>query len=333
MLVDFGESLRLYAATRQYEQCCYCGVALKASQWMSAQVPKSIGVQFFSNRLEAGSSHDPSRNVCAVCRAQYILEKLAWRSHGDKYGAEQVTFYLHLFPYSFFTQPLLRAWWRSINRLRDSEHSAFFLDTRHYFRSVEAVLEDVQGYQTSTNGLGLPTLSEALSNTPVLPIIAPGANYGVQFMLALEMAVILGRWFECRAILSRLPIPPLNLSRERIDDKPVVLMVEGMPRNMSWLVPATSMHREQVDELHRKLSQLHQLSKVLYYTGSKSDDVPHDFAVAAADDELALFYQADRLIEKKVDAEKGRVKISPEQHAIALSREVAPLLEKLVHTS
>jgi len=325
--------LRLYAATRQYEQCCYCGTALKASKWISAQVPKSIGVQFFSNRLEAGSSRDPSRNVCAVCRAQYILEKLAWRSHGDKYGAEQVTFYLHLFPYSFFTQPLLRAWWRSIDRLRDSEHSAFFLDTRHYFRSMEAVLEDIQGFSTSTNGLGLPTLSEALSNTPVLPIIAPGDNYGVQFMLALEMAVILGRWFECRTLLSRLPVPPLNLSRERIDGKPVVLMVEGMPRNMSWLVPATSMQSEQVEELHRKLSQLHQLAKALYYTGSKSDDVPHDFAVAAADDALALYYQADRLIEKKVDAEKGRVKISPEQHAIALSREVAPLLEKLVHTS
>lgn len=333
MIADFGESLRLYAATRQYEQCCYCGVALKASQWMSAQVPKSIGVQFFSNRLEAGSASDPSRNVCAVCRAQYILEKLAWRSHGDKYGAEQVTFYLHLFPYSFFTQPLLRAWWGSINRLRDSDHSAFFLDTRHYFRNIEAVLEDIQGFPTSTNGLGLPTLSEALSNTPVLPIIAPGDSYGVQFILALEMAVILGRWFECRALLSRLPVPPLNLSRERIDGKPVVLMVEGMPRNMSWLVPETSMSSEQVEELHRKLGQLHQLSKALYYSGSKSDDVPHDFAVAAADDELALFYQADRLIEKKVDAEKGRVKISPEQHAIALSREVAPLLEKLVHTS
>ena len=83
-------------------------------------------------------------------------------------------------------------------------------------------------------------------------------------------------------------------------------MVEGMPRNMSWLVPATSMHREQVELLRRKLSQLHRLSKALYYTGSKSDDVPHDFAVAAADDELALYYQADRLIEKKVDAEKGR---------------------------
>ena len=37
---DFGENLRQYASKRQYEQCCNCGTALKASEWMSAQVPK-----------------------------------------------------------------------------------------------------------------------------------------------------------------------------------------------------------------------------------------------------------------------------------------------------
>ena len=36
-----------------------------------------IGVQSFSNRLEGGSSREPKRNVCDVCRAQFILEKLA----------------------------------------------------------------------------------------------------------------------------------------------------------------------------------------------------------------------------------------------------------------
>jgi len=332
MTTEFGEILRQYASRRQYEQCCNCGTALKASEWMAAQVPASIGVQSFSNRLEGGSSREPKRNVCDVCRAQFILEKLAWRSHRDKQGAEQVTFYLHLFPFAFFTRPLLRAWWVSLNRLRDSDHTAFFLITRDYFRNFDELQENIQieGRRTTTNGLGLPVLSESISNTPILPIIAPGDNYGSQFMLALEMAVILVRWFECRAILSRSPIPLLNLSNEKIGDKPVVLMVEGMPRNMSWLVPETSMYREQVEALCHRLSQLHLLSKALYYSGSKSDDVPHDFAVAAADDELALYYEADRLIEKKIDAEKGRVKISPEQHAISLSHQVAPMLQKLV---
>lgn len=329
---DFGENLRQYASKRQYEQCCNCGTALKASEWMAIQVPTSIGVQSFSNRLEGGSLRDPKRNVCDVCRAQYILEKLAWRSHRDKQGSEQITFYLHLFPYAFFTQPLLRAWWVSIHRLRDSDHTAFLISSREYFRSFTELQEDIhiEGHRTTTNGLGLPILSEALSNTPVLPIIAPGDTYGSQFMLALEMTVILVHWFECRAILSRSPIPLINLSHEKIGDKPVVLMVDGMPRNMSWLVPETSMYREQIEHLCCKLSQLHRLSKALYYVGSKSDDIPHDFAVAAADDELALYYEADRLIEKKIDAEKGRMKISPEQYAITLSRQVAPILQNLV---
>src|SRR5436190_10104227 len=98
---------------------------------MAAQVPSNIGVQYFTNRLEGGSQRDPKRNVCPVCRAQFILEKLAWRSHRDKQGAEQLTFYLHLFPYAFFTGPLLKAWWLSIQNLRDVDHTAFLVDTKN----------------------------------------------------------------------------------------------------------------------------------------------------------------------------------------------------------
>ncbi len=333
---DFGDSLRQYAnAKRPHEQCCYCGTALKASEWMAAQVPANIGVQSFSNRLEGGSLRDPKRNVCDACRIQFILEKLAWRSHRDKQGAEQSTFYLHLFPYAFFTQPELRAWWLSIENLRDSDHTAFLIDTKTYFRKLEASQGevDVQGYRTSVNGLGLPTLSETLSNTPILPIIAPGDNYGLQFLLALEKAVVLTRWFESRTILSRSPVPPLNLSHEYIDGKPVVLMVEGMPRNMSWLLPTTSLDPAGVKALCLKLSNLHRIAEKLYYKGGDFDAIPHDFATAAADDPLALYYEADRLIEKKIAHEKGSMATSPEQYAIYLSRQVAPLLQTLVKQS
>ncbi len=333
---DFGDSLRQYAnAKRPHEQCCYCGTSLKASEWMAAQVPANIGVQSFSNRLEGGSLRDPKRNVCDACRIQFILEKLAWRSHRDKQGAGQLTFYLHLFPYAFFTQPELHAWWLSIENLRDSDHTAFLIDTKTYFRKLEASQGEIsiQGYRTSVNGLGLPTLSETLSNTPVLPIIAPGDNYGLQFLLALEKAVVLTRWFECRTILSRSPVPPLNLSHEYIDEKPVVLMVEGMPRNMSWLLPTTSLDPAGVKALCLKLSNLHQIAEKLYYKGGDFGAIPHDFSTAAADDPLALYYEADRLIEKKIAHEKGNMAASPEQYAIYLSRQVAPLLQTLVEQS
>ncbi len=336
--LNFGDSLRQYAnAKRTHEQCCHCGSPMKADEWMAVQVPPSIGVQSFSNRLEGGSSREPKRNVCDVCRTQFILEKLAWRSHRDKQGAEQVTFYLHLFPYAFFTRPLLRAWWLSVEKLRDADHNAFFIDTKHYFRAFQRLQAEVriQGRMTTTNGLSLPMLSDTISNTPVLSIVAPGDNYGLQFLLALEKAVVLVRWFECRAILSRSPIPPLNLAHEKIDGKqPVVLMVEGMPRNMSWLLPQTSLTRSEFDTLTRKLSLLHQLSEKLYYVDPKSKDktdhIPHDFTAAAADDPLALYFEADRFIEKKVAAEKNKPSSAPELSAIQLSKAVAPILNELI---
>ncbi len=336
--LNFGDSLRQYSnAKRPHEQCCHCGSPLKADEWMAAQVPPNIGVQSFSNRLEGGSSREPKRNVCDVCRAQFILEKLAWRSHRDKQGAEQVTFYLHLFPYAYFTRPLLRAWWLSIEKLRDADHNAFFLDTKSYFRAFQRLQAEVriQGFRTTTNGFSLPTLSDTISNTPVLSIVAPGDNYGLQFLLALEKAVVLVRWFECRAILSRSPVPPLNLAHEKIDGKqPVVLMVEGMPRNMSWLLPQINLTRDEFDTLTRKLSLLHQLSEKLYYVDPKSKDktdhIPHDFTAAAADDPLALYFEADRFIEKKVAAEKNKPSSAPELSAIQLSKAVAPILDELV---
>ncbi len=335
---QFGDTLRQYTnAKRLHKQCCHCGSALKADEWMEAQVAPSIGVQSFSNRLEAGSSRDPKRNVCDVCRAQFILEKLAWRGHRDKQGAEQVTFYLHLFPYAYFTRPLLRAWWLSVEKLRDADHSAFFLDTRNYFRHLQQLQTEVniQGFKTTTNGLSLPILSDTISNTPVLSIVAPGDNYGLQFLLALEKAVILVRWFECRAILTRSPVPPFNLAHEKIDGKqPVVLMVEGMPRNMSWLVPQTSLTRGEFERLVKKLSLLHQLSENLYYVDPKSKDktdhIPHDFATAAADDPLALYFEADRFIEKKVAAERDKASGTPELQAIHLSGAITPILNDLI---
>jgi CRISPR-associated protein Csc3 len=336
-LIPFGENLRRYAnQKRPHTNCCHCGTALMAQEWMAAQVPPSIGVQQFSNRLPGGSSHEPKRNVCAICRTQFILDKLTWRGHRDKQGAEQVTFYLHLFPFAYFTRPLLRAWWLSVERLKDADHRAFFLDTRDYFRMMHRFQTEIRirGFRTTTNGLSLPMLSETISTTPVLAIVAPGTNYGQQFLLALEKAVALVRWFECRAILSRSPVPPLNLAHEYIDGKPVVLMAEGIPRSMSWLVPETNLTRAAFEILTKKLTLLYQLSEKLFFVDAKSKDktdhIPHDVAVAASDDPLALYFEADRFIEKKVAAEKGKGTGVPELQAIHLSRTIAPILDTLI---
>lgn len=328
--IDFAETLRRYADPKQpHKQCCYCGSALKADEWMAIQVPPNIGVQSFSNRLEAGSSRDPKRNVCDVCRTQFILEKLAWRSHRDKQGGEQVTFYLHLFPYSYFTQPMLLAWWLSIKNLQDTDHKSLFLDTQGYFSKWESDLHaDVSPrcYRSSIEGLGIPTLSEALSNTPVLPLMISGGNYGLQFLIALEKTALLAQWFDSRVILSRMPVPSLNLANERIGDEPVALLVENPPQSMSWLVPQVAMTRKNVDILCQKLCKVHQLADKLVPRDEKFEDAIYDLAVAAVSDPLALYYEVDRLIEQQVTQKKGR---KPEYQAISLSQVVAPMLTEL----
>jgi len=328
--IDFAETLRRYADPKQpHKQCCYCGSALKADEWMAIQVPPNIGVQSFSNRLEAGSSRDPKRNVCDICRTQFILEKLAWRSHRDKQGSEQVTFYLHLFPYSYFTQPMLLAWWLSIKNLQDTDHKSLFLDTRGYFSKWESDLHaDVSPrcYRSSIEGLGIPTLSEALSNTPVLPLTISGGNYGLQFLIALEKTALLAQWFDSRVILSCMPVPSLNLANERIGDEPVALLVENPPQNMSWLVPQVAMTRKNVDTLCQKLCKVHQLADKLVPRDEKFEDAIYDLVVAAVSDPLALYYEVDRLIEQQVTQKKGR---KPEYQAISLSQVVAPMLTEL----
>ncbi len=327
--INFTETLQRYAdAKRLYMQCCYCGSPLKADEWMSIQVPPNIGVQSFSNRLEAGSLRDPKRNVCDICRTQFILEKLAWRAHRDKQGGSQVTFYLHLFPYTYYTQPLLQAWWQSIEKLRDGKHNALFFETQGYFREWERFQAGVAPdfYRSSTDGVGIPTLAEAMSNTPVLPVIVSGSNYGMQFLQALEQAVLIANLFNSRVILSRMPIPSLNLANEKSQDEPIALLVENAPSSIGWLLPQTALTLQDVKTVCRKLSSLHQLVDRLIVKDERYEETIYDFVVAAAADPLALYYEVDRLIEQKATHKKGR---KPEYQAIELAQAVGPFMGEL----
>ena len=340
--VQFVDSLRRYADQKRPDaQCCYCGSPLKAEEWMALQVPTSIGVQSFSNRLEGGSAREPKRNVCAVCRTQFILEKLAWSSHRDKQGHELATFYVHLFPYSYFTQPMLHAWWESVKRVRDGNYRALFLYTRDH-EQWEQLYHGFQvplvRYQPSKlEGVGIPVYAEALSNTPVLPLILSGNGYGKKFLRAVEITLLLAAWFDCRVLLSRLPTPLLNLTNEylarkpseregekRDQKEPVALFIEGIPQAMSWLLPRPALTRPQVSMLCGKISALHHLVELLTSADDQFDTVLYDLISAAAHDPLALYHEADRLIEAKVAQRKIK------GTAITLSHQVAPLLEQLL---
>ncbi len=354
--VNFRDSLHRYADSKRPDrQCCYCSSSLPAEEWMAIQVPPSIGVQSFSNRLDGGSSREPKRNVCAVCRTQFILEKLAWESHRDKQGGESVTFYLHFFPYSYFTPPFLHAWWLSIKNIRQTKnYRALFLNTSDYLLQRhdhhEQFQEKVKYTGRGLEGLGIPAYSETISNTPVLPLIISESNYGLKFLLALEKTVILARWFDCRVILSRLPTPLLNLANEKLEDSkhhtsiqdaetplsnpanekpggdPVALLIENIPSSMSWLLPRNMFTREDLEGLCQKLGALHAIARELATDGDQLLLV-HDLVTAAAHDPLALYHEVDRLIEQKVTQKKGG---KAENQAMHITSIIAPLLESLL---
>ncbi len=317
--------------------------------WMTVNVPASIGVQTFSNRLEGGALREPKRQICPICRAQFILEKIAWMGHSSKMGLSKTnangtktpgysTFYLYLFPHSYFTEPFLKAWSAEIQRLRDQETTAFVVDLNKAFREWEQQ-SAVPIRPTKMTGVALPQLAEASSNIPILPINAPGQNYGEQFMMALQKAVVLRAFFGCRVALSRLPEPPVDAVGLQ------TLFIDGLPRNLLRLVAGPSsgsalyeheanLNDAQVAALEQRLRWLHQLSDALYIPLSDRDLV-HDLAVEMGDDPLRLYHELDRAIEEKAAAETKGGKtaskgITPEMRATALSRLVAPIARNLV---
>ncbi|MCL4545360.1 MAG: type I-D CRISPR-associated protein Cas10d/Csc3 [Chloroflexi bacterium] len=324
----FRQHLQRYVNS-QHRQCCLCSSIEPAKPWMSANAPASVNVQLFSNRLEGGSNREPKRYICPVCRTQFILERLAWRSHDDKRGSQQTTFYLHLFPHAFFTTPFLVAWYQEVERLRGQDLGAFFVQTDAYFRepAVESGIP-VRGLRGSTAGVALPGFPEALGNTPVLPLHARGQSYGEQYLQALETAAILAQFYDCRALLSRLPTPIVDLAMY----PRVALFVEGMPHTLGWLLhgaqPAevgsgSALDARGLAALLDRLRHLHALKRLLWSQGTKHDLV-HALATAAAQEPLRLYAEVDRLIERKVESDTDGMR------ALGLTRAVLPALDVLL---
>ncbi len=314
---DFAAALLRYGAD-QHEQCCYCGSAFATSEWMAANVPPNVGVQSFSNRL-AGGGGEPKRHVCSLCRSQFILEKLAWSNHRDKRGDEQATFYLHLFPYSYFTAPFLDAWRREVQRLVAEDVTAAFIDTSRWLREWrEDRSPAVHFKETKVNGVALPR-PETISNTPVMVVNAPGNSYTAQFLVALGHAAVLSQFFGCRLIVSRTAVPILPPDGFRS------LFVDGVPTALNWLMwgrsaPAGDLDQQGIHRLVRRLSGLQALHSKLWERG-RSRNLVLELARAANDNPLAMVFVADRAVEEKAtDAHR----------ALQLVQDCAPYLDELM---
>src|SRR2546430_6859609 len=52
---------------------------------------------------------------------------------------------------------------------------------------------------TKVNGISVPNFSDAVGNTPTLPLNAIGENYSQQFIFALTHALMIADFFGCRS--------------------------------------------------------------------------------------------------------------------------------------
>ena len=263
-VLNFKAHLQRYV-TNQHKQCSTCSSPLSSVKLMESDVPSSIGVQMFSNRLPGGGG-EPKRNVCPVCRTQFILEKLTCVSYdrkgkqktrkGEKKNREGYTsFYLHLYPYAFFTAPYLNALYSTLKNVCHEDNQCFFLYTRQYFERWEKEFKhglkseiemqaqhmvglndgEFGGRSTQVNGINVPNFSEAVCNTPTLLLNAPGENSIQQFLFALTHALMIADFFGCRVAVSRTPVP--LLTNEYMVEHALTFFVDGVPLALRWLLP------------------------------------------------------------------------------------------------
>ncbi|MCB0044305.1 MAG: type I-D CRISPR-associated protein Cas10d/Csc3 [Caldilineaceae bacterium] len=299
--VDGRQSHLAQYVTHQHRQCVYCSGPFPTDKWMAADVRSDITVQTFSNRLRGGGG-EPKKYICAVCQLQFLLEKLNYPEiRGEK------ALYLHLFPYSFLTEPFIQGLQGSIQRIAMEDGALQALN----MNSTAAVEEYIQGrtlmptFRSRTNkdrpqpyGLYLPQFANTVGNLIIFPINPAGDNDTERFLYALWNALVLQRYFGVKVLLSDMAVTPF--AKEDIPD----LYVDNIPLGSQGLLPRNDFAQFVGDgsnpgplaTLWDDVSHLFALRKLTFV----SDDNTPRIVRAMVGNPLGIFYTVEKLLEAKV---------------------------------
>lgn len=298
----FGGHLAHYVE-HQHEQCVTCSSTFPTVEWMSGDVRDDITVQAFSNRLRGGPG-DPKKNVCALCRFQFLLEKLNY----PPVRGEKIT-YLHLFPYSFLTAPFIEGLRVGIGRLRreDVAERALFLRTDEAVEAVGAERPlhlDFTARTKSDNpqpyGLYLARFSDTVGNRIIFPLNPAGANDSERFLFALWNALLLQKHFGCKVLLGDTPVA--TLSKEDFHDLYVAnapLACRGLVRDGDYAAYEDGTQEEgTLATLWDQTQALFALGRMFRSVNTQKDE---QLALVQAMGKSALhvFYTAEKLMEAR----------------------------------
>lgn len=305
---DFAHALPNYVQ-QKHKQCVQCSLPLPTTPWISGDVRDDIKVNVFSNRLRGGPG-EPKRNVCSICQMQFLVEKLNYRAvRGEK------TVYLHLFPYSFQTEPFVRGIRQSVQNIvskdwltNGQEMQALRLsdvdaairtaatDTKHMtLRFTRHTKEK----KPQPYGLYMPRYSKTLGGVMTFPINAVGDNDTERFVFAVHYAVLLQRHFGCKVLASTAVTPPL----ERDDFGDVYfdltpLSSRGLIRqnDYSYYQDKQTQQKGNLPTLWQQLGLLAELQRHLVTMNVKPTI---ELVQAMGVHPLQVFYVAERLAEKR----------------------------------
>ena len=282
---NFTTNLERYVGGN-HAQCSTCGAEFETDEWMKPDVPANIKVQYFSNRLEGGTSREPKRRVCSICRTQYMLDKICYNV-----GGSTATFFIHLYPISFFTDVFIRAFQRTQENFSNPDFPSVFLKTDDALRTYrEKTQLELKFSWTKINGNPLPKFSEALGNILTIPVNTPGKNHTEEVLYAIENALLYQRFLGCRVVLTDSSIPLFSgdeFSHFFIDHIP--------PAFRGWL---TDNDRDS-DMTQQAFEQLLKLHSIRSKIGSIDADDLVRLIRSLNYDALELYYVTHRMIKRE----------------------------------
>jgi CRISPR-associated protein Csc3 len=297
---------------------------------MAGDVRDDITVQAFSNRLRGGPG-DPKKNICALCRFQFLLERLNY----PPVRGEKIT-YLHLFPYSFLTEPFIAGLRVGIDRLRRENvaERALFLRTSDAVAAMgtdKPLRLDFTGRTKSGNpqpyGLYLARFSDTVGNRIIFPLNPAGANDSERFLFALWNAMLLQKHFGCKVLLSDTPVATLD--KEDFHDLYVAnapLACRGLIRDGDYAAYRDGTQEEgTLATLWEQTRNLFALSRMVRTPDTRKNE---QLALVQAMGKSALhvFYTAEKLME-------ARTRGQDEGGLVTwISQRALPHVESLAHS-
>ena len=282
---NFATNLERYVEGN-HVQCSTCGAEFETDEWMKPDVPANIKVQYFSNRLEGGTSREPKRRVCSICRTQYMLDKICYNV-----GGSTATFFIHLYPISFFTDVFIRAFQRAQENFSNPDFPSVFLKTDDALRTYrEKTQLELKFSWTKINGNPLPKFSEALGNILTIPVNTPGKNHTEEVLYAIENALLYQRFLGCRVVLTDSSIPLFSgdeFSHFFIDHIP--------PAFRGWLTD-NDLDSDMTQQAFEQLLKLHSIRSQI---GSIDADDLVRLIRSLNYDALELYYVTHRMIKRE----------------------------------